>query len=104
MGTPARIALPIQNSTVYNSDMCYRIDLRECVVAFVKERGRKSDAVRIFNVGRRTIYNWLSRPDLAPTVRGSHDRKLKKKELAAHVQSFVTLKKRRLSAGPTKLI
>ncbi|MBF0426628.1 MAG: hypothetical protein HQL66_12505 [Magnetococcales bacterium] len=68
--------------------LLYQIDLRECVIAFEKNGGRKSDAVRIFNVGRRTIYNWLARPELAPTVRGSHDRKLKKKELAAHVQAF----------------
>ncbi|MBF0284505.1 MAG: helix-turn-helix domain-containing protein [Magnetococcales bacterium] len=68
--------------------MSYDLDLRERVIAFVKNGGRKTDAVRVFNVGRRTVYNWLARADLAPKVRDSHDRKLKKEELAAHVQAF----------------
>ena len=68
--------------------MSYDIDLRKRVVDFVKNGGQKADAARIFTVNRGTVYNWLARPDLTPTVRGSCDRKLKKDELAAHVKEF----------------
>jgi len=67
--------------------MSYSIDLRERVIAFVNQGGRKTDAVRIFDVGRRTIYNWLRRTNLAPSDRGPCDRKLDKDELAAHVDA-----------------
>lgn len=68
--------------------MSYDIDLRDRVIAFVKNGGQKTEAALIFKVGRRTIYHWLARTELAPTVRRSHDRKLKKDELIAHVQTF----------------
>jgi putative transposase len=67
--------------------MSYDTDLRERVIAFVKNGGRKTDAVRIFNLSRATIYNWLQRSDLTPKKRGLSDRKLSKKELAAHVEA-----------------
>ena len=67
--------------------MSYSIDLRRRVIEFVKQGGRKAEAARIFKVGRSTIYEWLERSDLAPTVRGPCDRKLKKDVLAAHVKA-----------------
>ena len=67
--------------------MNYSVDLRRRVIEFVKQGGRKTDAAHIFNVGRRTIYDWLERSDLNPTVRGVYDSKLNKKELAAHVKA-----------------
>ncbi|MBF0154585.1 MAG: helix-turn-helix domain-containing protein, partial [Magnetococcales bacterium] len=50
--------------------MSYHTDLRERVIAFIKNGGQKTDAARIFNVSRGTIYNWLQRPDLTPKKRG----------------------------------
>lgn len=67
--------------------MSYHTDLRERVIAFIKNGGRKTDAVRIFNVSRGTIYNWMQRTELTPKKRGLSDRKLKKAELAAHVRA-----------------
>ena len=66
--------------------MSYSIDYRRRVVEFVEQGGRKSEAVRIFKVSRATIYNWLGRADLNPKARGPCDRKLKKEELAIHVE------------------
>jgi putative transposase len=68
--------------------MSYSIDYRRRVVEFVKQGGSKLEASRIFNISRATIYNWLGRSDLAPKARGQCDRKLKKSELAAHIEKF----------------
>jgi len=68
--------------------MSHSIDLRRRVIEFVNQGGRKTEAVRIFNVGRSTIYEWLERSDLTPTVRAPYDTKLKKDELAAHVEAY----------------
>ena len=46
--------------------MSYSLDLRERVVAFVREGGGKAGAARRFSVSRKTVYNWLSREPLAP--------------------------------------
>lgn len=46
--------------------MTYSIDLRKRVVAYIEGGGRKTEAVKLFGVGRKTIYSWLSRNDLAP--------------------------------------
>lgn len=37
----------------------YSIDLRERVVDYVEQGGRKAEASRIFKVGRDTVYRWL---------------------------------------------
>jgi len=37
----------------------YSIDLRERVIEYVESGGRKSDAARLFQVGRDTVYRWL---------------------------------------------
>ena len=68
--------------------MSYSIDLRRRVVEFVKQGGAKTEAARVFNISRVTIYDWLQRSDLAPKARGPCDRKLKKDELAAHVRAY----------------
>ena len=68
--------------------MSYSIDLRERVIEFVQNGGRKTEAVRRFKVGRRTIYDWLKRSDLAPSKRTTNGYKLKKDALQAHVDAF----------------
>jgi putative transposase len=39
----------------------YSIDLRERVVGYIEQGGSKTEAVKLFKVSRKTIYNWLSR-------------------------------------------
>jgi transposase len=68
--------------------MSYSIDLRKRVIDFVNNGGQKAEAARIYNVGRSTIYTWLQRSDLKPSVRGPCDRKLMKDELEAHVEAY----------------
>ena len=67
--------------------MSHSIDLKRRVIEFVNQGGRKTEAVRIFSVGRSTIYEWLEQSDLTPAVRRPYDSKLKKDELAAHVKA-----------------
>jgi transposase len=68
--------------------MSYSIDLRERVIGFVKQGGQKTEAARIFNVGRRTVHRWLQRPELTPSKRTSNGYKLKKDALQAHVDAY----------------
>lgn len=68
--------------------MTYSVDLRAKVVAFVRDGGSKSEAVRIFGVSRPTIYGWLRAKDLQPRQRGvSRRRKLDWEALAADVKT-----------------
>jgi len=66
----------------------YSIDLRERVIAYVAEGGRKVDACRIFKIGHDTLYRWLrlqTSGDLSPKVgrRGPH--KLDEEALSAYI-------------------
>jgi putative transposase len=56
--------------------MPYSLDLRKRVVSFVEEGGSVSKAARVYQVGRATIYRWLSREDLKPTQVKRRKRKL----------------------------
>lgn len=56
--------------------MPYSLDLRQRVVSFVEEGGSISKAARLYQVGRATIYRWLSREDLNPTQVKRRKRKL----------------------------
>lgn len=42
--------------------MSYSEDLRNQVRRYIANGGSKVEAVRIFNVGRTTIYDWLNHP------------------------------------------
>jgi putative transposase len=81
--------------------MSYSLDLRKIVIGFINNGGNKAEAARIYNVGRSTIYTWLQRSDLTPTKRGPCDRKLSKKELAAHVEAnpYAILRERAVHFG-----
>ncbi len=48
--------------------MSYDIDLRKAVVDYVNEGNKKTEAARIFKVGRQTVYRWLGMPDLTPKI------------------------------------
>ena len=66
--------------------MSYSIDLRKRVVEYVSKGGNQIEAVKIFGVNRRTIYNWLHRKNLSPTPAKTRKRKLDKAALLRHVQ------------------
>jgi transposase len=68
--------------------MSYSVDLRERVVNYVRNGGSPTEASRLFEVGRATLYRWLGAPDLHPKPAKERQRKLDKVALAAHVRDF----------------
>jgi len=69
--------------------MAYSRDLRERVVAFVRDGGRKSEASRRFGVSRWCVYHWLKRVNLAASKPGpKQPRRLALSKLAAHVEAY----------------
>lgn len=56
--------------------MTYSIDLKERVVAFVREGGSKAEATRRYKVSRKAVYNWLEAESLEPKKQGRRKRKL----------------------------
>lgn len=38
----------------------YSLDLRNRVIAYIQGGGSKVQACKLFNVGRNTVYRWLS--------------------------------------------
>jgi transposase len=64
------------------------MDLRERVVAFVREGGSKAEAERRFKVSRKTIYNWLGCSTLQPKKHGRRKRKLDWQKLKQHVAQY----------------
>ena len=65
--------------------MTYSTDLRRRVTKFVKEGGKQADAVRLFGVDRKTIYNWLHHKTSTQRPK-TRQRKLVKADLLALVQ------------------
>jgi transposase len=68
--------------------MSYSVDLRERVVGYVRGGGSLTQAARLFQISRVTLYRWLSAPDLHPKPANERRRKLDKVALAAHVRAF----------------
>ena len=67
--------------------MSYSIDLRERAVKYVQDGGLQSKACEIFSISRKTLYNWLTKEELAPKkTRSRFQRKLDKEALSKHVQ------------------
>ena len=58
--------------------MHYSVDLRRKVLEFVKESGSQTEASRVFNINRSTIYRWSQRENLAPSFAKTRQRKLVK--------------------------
>jgi transposase len=68
----------------------YSIDLRERVVAYVREGGEKKLACHIFQIGRDTLYRWLrqyrAQGSVAPRPRGKYaSRKLNDVVVAQYI-------------------
>ena len=69
--------------------MVHSSDLRERVVAFVREGGGKSEAARRFRVSRWCVYDWLSRKELKPaSTRAVKPWKLCPEKLKDHVEQY----------------
>ncbi len=68
--------------------MSYSADLRERVVAYVRDGGSRTKASKLFQVGRTTLYRWLNATDLQPKPARERRRKLDKAALAAHVRDY----------------
>lgn len=68
--------------------MTYSTDLRDRVLAFVKQGGSKVEAAERFGVHRLTIYSWLRQPLQRPQVRRTRQRKLGKAALQQHVRTY----------------
>ena len=49
--------------------MSYSLDLRERVIKFIEEGGKKVDDARIFGVCRFSIYSWLIKNAETGTVK-----------------------------------
>ncbi len=83
--------------------MSYSIDLRKRVVAHVSLGGSKTEASRLFGVGRPTIYRWLSMSDLTPRPAQTRKRKLDKERLMQHIQAHpdALLRERAMEFGVT---
>jgi len=82
----------------------YALDLRERVVKFIKSGGSKAEAARRFELGRRTVYRYLTAVEagtLAPKVSWGHWRKLDPQKLQIHVKKHpdATLKELQKTFG-----
>ena len=64
-------------------------DLRDRVLTFIKEGGRKTEASKRFSVSRTAIYQWLSgKLPNEDGVKFRRKRKLDRIELSKHVQRY----------------
>ena len=65
------------------------LDLRQRVVAYVRDGGDKTEAARLFKVCRKSVYNYLEADDrggLEPKRSWGAWRKLDPAKLAAHIK------------------
>lgn len=66
--------------------MSYSIDIQKRALSFISSGGSQKEAIRIFGVSRKTLYNWLYHPRLSSTTKRTRLSKLNKAALAAHVR------------------
>lgn len=67
--------------------MHYPITFRRKVLAQIEEGMSKRDAARLFKISPQTLYNWLSRDELKPSLAKHRHRKIDKAKLRAHVKA-----------------
>jgi transposase len=68
----------------------YALDLRERVIKFLEAGGSKAEAARRFDLGRRTVYRYLTAAKagvLAPKKSWGKWRKLDPQKLSSHVKA-----------------
>lgn len=66
--------------------MAYSLDLRQRVVNRVRSGHSVPETAELYQVSPATIYRWLQRSDLAPTVVKQRRRKIDPAALKAHVR------------------
>ncbi len=67
--------------------MTYSVDLRQKVVAFVRDGGSQREAARHYDVSLWCVRDWLARKDLQPQQKGvPRQRKLDQEAVRAHVR------------------
>ena len=69
----------------------YSLDLRERILAFVDDGGKKAEACRIFRIGHDTLFRWLRQRveegTIAPRPRGKYKtRKIDDATLRKHIK------------------
>ena len=68
--------------------MSYSLDLRQRAVKRVKDGHSVSETATLYKIGQATLYRWLQRSDLAPTVVKQRLRKIDPAALKAHVRDY----------------
>ena len=68
--------------------MSYSLDLRQRVINFVNNGGSKMEASRRYEVGRCTLYRWLSSKEPVTKKRLTRKRKIDKKRLLQRVKDY----------------
>ena len=56
--------------------MYHNLELRQKVISYVENKGSITKASKIFGVSRASIYRWLTRENLQPTIVKHRHRKL----------------------------
>lgn len=67
--------------------MAYGLEIRELVVSYINAGGSKSRASDIFEVSERTIYYWMTRKNLAPTLKHTKGYKIDSKALKEYIKN-----------------
>lgn len=70
--------------------MTYSTDLRKRVLKYVEDGGSKEDAVNIFGVCIKTIWNWIKRNkqgNLSPKIKEVHPRKIDDDRLKNYIEN-----------------
>jgi transposase len=66
--------------------MPYSLDLRQRVVYFIEQGGSVLKAAKLYQVSSATIYRWLNREDLRPTIVKTRRRKLDRQALRRDIE------------------
>jgi len=66
--------------------MPYHVELRKKVIDYIDRTGNVTKASKIFGISRASIYRWLGRKDLKPTVVKTRQRKINKQALYEDVK------------------
>tara|TARA_B100000315_G_C14291632_1_gene457663 strand:+ start:90 stop:458 length:369 start_codon:yes stop_codon:yes gene_type:complete len=70
--------------------MAYSTDLRKRVLKYVQDSGSKAEAVNIFSVSLRTIWNWIARQKegkIEPNIKTVTPRKIDDSRLMQYIKS-----------------
>lgn len=67
--------------------MAYGLEIREKVVKYVKNGHSAENASEVFDISARTIYYWLKREELAPTLNYPKYEKINKEELKKFIKN-----------------